>query len=69
MPKEETYIDFLVSDYSLPRVLYALDNNGVKDFAVTLEDNDLHIRISKSHLQKVIYPELKVSGEKCCCGV
>lgn len=67
--KMETYIDFMVSDYSLPRVLYALDNNGVKDYAVTLEDNDLHIRIPKSHLQKVIYPELKETGEKYRCGV
>ena len=68
MPKEETYIDFLVSDYSLPRVLYALDNNGVKNFAITLEDDDLHIRIPKSHLEKVVYPKIK-SGDSCCCGV
>lgn len=69
MNKEiETYIDFMVSDYSLPRVLYALDNNGVKDYAVTLEDNNLHIRIPKSHLQKVVYPELKESGEENCCN-
>lgn len=66
--KLETYIDFMVSDYSLPRVLYALDNNGVKDYAVTLEDDDLHIRIPKSHLQKVIYPKVEIE-DSCCCGV
>ena len=66
--EKETYIDFMVSDYSLPRVLYALDNNGVKDYAVTLEDDDLHIRIPKSHLQNVIYPKIK-SEDSCCCGV
>lgn len=67
MNKEiETYIDFMVSDYSLPRVLYALDNNGVKDYAVTLEDDDLHIRIPKSHLQKVVYPKAKIEDSHCC---
>lgn len=43
----ETYIDFTVAPYALVDVLLALDNNGIKDFAITKEDNDLHIRIPK----------------------
>lgn len=44
----ETYIDFTVAPYALVDVLLALDNNGIKDFAITKEDNDLHIRIPKT---------------------
>ena len=43
----ETYIDFTVAPYALVDVLLALNNNGIKDFAITKEDNDLHIRIPK----------------------
>lgn len=44
----ETYVDFAFAPYALADILYALDNSGVKDFAITKEDNDLHIRIPKT---------------------
>lgn len=49
---KETYIDFTVAPYALVDVLLALDNNGIKNFSITKEDGDLHIRISKSHFAK-----------------
>lgn len=49
----ETYIDFAFAPYALADILYALDNSGIKDFAITKSDNDLHIRIPKSHLEHV----------------
>ena len=38
------YIDFQVAPYALPKVCEALYRNGVKDFCVTQEDGELHIR-------------------------
>lgn len=59
MSDEEKYIDFMVVPYALAQVLYALEQCGIKDYAITLEDNDLHIRIPVSHVQENVYPELK----------
>lgn len=53
------YIDFTVVPYALADVLLALNNCGIKDFAVTKEDNDLHIRIDKEKVEKAVYPCLK----------
>ena len=53
--KEKEYIDMVIPDYALPRIIYALHNNGVEDFAITLEDLDLHIRVEKEYLSKVVW--------------
>jgi len=44
MNKDKEYIDFQVAPYALPKVCEALYRNGVKDFCVTQDDGDLHIR-------------------------
>ena len=53
----DSYIDFKVASYCLPKLFLALDSSGIKEFAITQEDNDLHIRISKNLLVKLVYPE------------
>ena len=40
----DEYIDFMVAPYALPKTCETLYMNGVKDFCVTQEDGDLHIR-------------------------
>ena len=56
MDEDKKYVDFGVSPYALPAVLLALSTNGVNDFFVTKEDNDLHIRIEESILDRAVYP-------------
>lgn len=53
--KDKEYIDFPVSPYALADVLLALDNEGIKEYWVTKEDNDLHIRIEKDCLREKVY--------------
>ena len=53
--KDKEYIDFPVSPYALPDVLLALDNEGITQYWVTKEDNDLHIRIEKDYLIEKVY--------------
>lgn len=55
MNKEETYIDFIIAPYCLGKLLLALDSCNISIFYITLVDNDLMVRIPKSHLNKVIY--------------
>ena len=49
------YIDFGIAPYALPMILLALYNSKVYNFFITQEDNDLHIRIDKDYLFKVVY--------------
>ena len=60
---DHQYIDFLVAPYALCDTLLALHNSNVKDFAVTKEDNDLHIRIDVEYLEKIVYKLTKVTAE------
>ena len=55
MKKEEIYIDFLTNNYSLALLLLSLEQSDIRDFAIINEDGDLHIRIPKSHLEKIVY--------------
>jgi hypothetical protein len=52
---EKIYIDFQVAPYALPSVILALSHNGVHTFAVTKEDNNLHIRIDDEVLMEAVY--------------
>lgn len=62
--KEERYVDFLVAPYCLVDLFLAFDNNNIKDFAITKEDNDLHIRIKVSHLEDIRRREFGCSDEE-----
>jgi len=53
--KEERYIDFIIAPYCLGELLLALDNCDISIFYITLVDNDLMVRIPKSHLEKVVH--------------
>lgn len=57
--KKEEYISFTIAPYCLVTLLLALDNNGIKRFYITQEDDDLMVRIPKEHLHKIVYPCLK----------
>lgn len=66
--KDHQYIDFLVVPYALGDTLLALYNSNVKEFAVTKEDNDLHIRIDVEYLEKIVYKLTKVTADNECCN-
>jgi len=67
MNKKE-YIDFGVSPYALPDVLLALHNHRVRDFFITKEDDELHIRIDKDVLNRAVYPHTReVCVDNCSC--
>jgi len=53
---EEKYIDFIIAPYCLAKLLWTLELNKIEIFYITQVDNDLMVRIPKSHLQKIIYP-------------
>lgn len=65
--KDHQYIDFLVVPYALCDTLLALYNSNVKEFAVTKEDNDLHIRIDVEYLEKIVYKLTKVTANNEWC--
>lgn len=60
------YIDFTVAPYALAHVLNALDICEIYNYAVTLEDNDLHIRISVKELKNSVYKK-KEQPTPCVC--
>ena len=65
MKKEEIYIDFVTNNYSLALLLLALEQSDIRDFAIIREEDDLHIRIPKSHLERIIYYRNKYDNEAC----
>ena len=54
--KEERYIDFGIAQYALAKVLWALWQNDIMEYWITLEDSDLHVRIKESYLERILYP-------------
>ena len=67
MKKEETYIDFLTNNYSLALLLLSLEQSDIRDFAIINVDGNLHIRIPKSHLEKIVYYRNKDDNESYNC--
>ena len=59
----EKYVDFTIVSYALADCIIALNNCGVKEFVITKEDNDLHIRIAQKHLEQVVY-KIEYTSEK-----
>ena len=63
--KEDRVIDFKTNYYSLALLIYALDNSGIKDFTIVQEENELHIRISKKHIDSIVFRQPMVNYEEC----
>lgn len=63
--KEDRIIDFKTNNYSLALLIYALDNSGIKDFTIVQEENDLHIRISKKHIDSIVFKQSMAKYEEC----
>ena len=63
---ENEYIDFTVAPYALAHVLKALYICKIYNYAVTLENNDLHIRISVKELKNSVYKK-KEPPIPCVC--
>lgn len=63
--KEDRIIDFKTNNYSLALLIYALDNSGIKDFTIVQEENELHIRISKKHIDSIVFRQPMVNYEEC----
>ncbi len=64
------YIDVAVVPYALADTLLAFHNAGIKEIFITKEDDDIHIRIEKTIIERAVYKKLNVpAGCKCCEGV
>jgi hypothetical protein len=57
--KEEKFIHFTIAPYCLPKLLLAFYNNGIHDFAISQQDDDLIVGISVDYLKKIVYPKMK----------
>ena len=57
-------IDFIIAPYALADILLALNTCGVKKFAVTKEDRDLHIRVERRELSEAAYKDNDGTDEK-----
>jgi len=55
MIREEEYITFGIAPYCLAKLLLALHQQKIYDFWITQSDDDLYVRIPKSHLEKIVY--------------
>ena len=67
MKKEEIYIDFVTNNYSLALLLLSLEQSDIRDFAIINVDEELHIRIPKSHLEKIVYRHNEYDDEDYDC--
>ena len=65
MKKEEIYIDFETNSYSLALLLLSLEQSDIRDFAIINIDGNLHIRIPKSHLEKIVYYRNEYDNAAC----
>jgi len=54
--KEETYIRFYFAPYCMAHLLLALETSNIKDYTITLCDDNLLLSIPKSHLERIVYP-------------
>lgn len=50
MEKGNEFVSIVVASYALVDVIKALADGGIRDYAITKEDNDLVIRIKISKL-------------------
>lgn len=64
--QEREYVSFIIAPYCLPRLLLAMDNSDIKDFAITESDGYLEVRIPKDHLENIVYPHLRCKAENAC---
>lgn len=65
---EEEIVDFVIAPYALADVILALHNSGVREIYVTMNDDDIVIRIPKDKLEKAVY-DIKDSGiNNSCCN-
>jgi hypothetical protein len=60
MNTENEFVSIVVAGYALVEVIKALADGGIKDYAITKEDNDLVIRIRISRLKRLeIYKNVR----------
>jgi hypothetical protein len=50
MELKDEFVSIVVASYALVDVIKALSGGGIRDYAITKEDNDLVIRIGVSRL-------------------
>ena len=49
------YIRIKIATYCLTKLLYELNNNGVRNIAITMEDNELYIVLDDEELEEIVY--------------
>lgn len=65
---ENEYINFKITPYALAHVLNALNICKIYNYIITLEDDDLVIRIQKKEIKKIVY-KIKDKEYLCCCAL
>ena len=63
---ENKYVGFKITPYALAHVLNALYNCKIYNYVITLEDNDLVIRINVKELKNSVYKK-KEPPTPCVC--
>ena len=54
--KEDKFISFSIAPYCLPKLLLSFYQNGIHNFSLTQQDNDLCVSVSVDNLERVVYP-------------
>lgn len=55
-PLKDKFISFTVAPYCLPKLLLSFYQNGIHNFSITQQDNDLCVSVGISNLERVVYP-------------
>ena len=50
---DKEYVSITVANYALVEVISALSSGGIREYAITQEDNDLVLRISVDKLSQL----------------
>ncbi len=66
MIREEEYITFGIAPYCLAKLLLALHQQEICNFWITQCDDNLYVRIPKSHLEKIVYGVDKGFSQSNC---
>lgn len=67
-PYNEEYVTFSIAPYCLAKLLLALHNSKINNYAITQEDNNLVVRIAIEELERIVYPINKNPQDYGCKG-
>jgi len=66
--KEDKFISFSIAPYCLPKLLLSFYQNGIHNFSITQQDNDLCVSVSVDNLEEIAYKRTR-QQEECKSAV